>query len=346
MKAVVVREHGGYGALRHEEVPDPGVEAPDDVVVRVEACALNRLDLFARRGLSGPGVRGPELPHVSGVDVAGTVAEAGPAATDLRPGDRVVIYPGLYCGECDECRRGEETMCRHYRIFGEHTWGGLAERARIRAANVVPLPDSLSFVGAAALGVAWTTAYRMVVTVGELRPTDRVLVLGASGGVGSAAVLLARRVGARVIGVTSGPEKCDALRELGADRAVDRTEEDFEEAVRRETEGRGVEMVVNPVGGTTWRPSIRSLAMGGRMVICGATIGDDPEVSIREIYQSHRRILGAPMGNRRDFAAVLDLARRGEIEPVIHGVLPLREIAEAHRQLEAGEAFGKVVMRP
>lgn len=346
MRAAVIREHGDYGKVRIETFPRPSVQTPDDVVVRVRACALNRLDLFARQGVSGPGVRAVELPHISGVDVAGEVAEVGPEVQEWKLGDRVVLYPGLSCGHCGPCARGEDTMCRNYRIFGEDTHGGLAEYCRIRAGNLESLPDHVPFEQGAALPTAYTTAWRMVITVGELRPQERVLVLGAGGGVGAAAVQIAHRVGAYVFGVTSSVDRLQRLREIGADRPIDRSDEDFEAVVARETNGLGVDIVINPVGGSTWRPSIRSLDAGGRMLICGATIGDDPELSIREIYQSHRQILGAPLGNRQDFKAVLDLLARGELEPVLHDTMALEEVSEAHRLMETGTVFGKVVLVP
>ncbi|CAA9455753.1 MAG: Alcohol dehydrogenase [uncultured Rubrobacteraceae bacterium] len=346
MRAAVIREHGGYDKVRVESVPRPSVEAPDDVVVRVRACALNRLDLFARQGVSGPGVRAVRLPHISGVDVAGEIAEVGPEVKEWRSGDRVVLYPGLSCGRCEPCARGEDTMCREYRIFGEDTHGGLAEYCRIRAKNLESLPDHVPFEQGAALPTAYTTAWRMAITVGELRPQERVLVLGASGGVGAAAVQIARRVGAYVFGVASGEDRVQQLRGIGANRPIDRSSEDFESVVAEETDGLGVDMVINPVGGATWRPAVRSLVVGGRMLICGATIGDNPEMSIREIYQSHRQVLGAPLGNRRDFRAVLDLLSRGELQPVFRDTMPLEEISEAHRLIDEGVAFGKVVLMP
>lgn len=346
MRAAVIREHGGPEAVRLEQVPRPGVEAPGYVVVRVRAVALNRLDVFVRRGLTGPGVRPVHLPRITGSDVAGEVVEVGPAVRDWRPGDRVVLYPGLACGTCAACRRGEETMCRSYRIFGEDVDGGLAEYCRIPAANLERLPDHVSYEEAAALPVAYTTAWRLVVTAGRLQPHERVLVLGAGGGVGSAAVQIARRLGACVLAVTRGAGRARALAELGVQRVIDREREDFEAVVRDETGGDGVDLVVNPVGGAAWRAAIRCLTPGGRMTVCGATAGDFPEFSIRELYQSHRQILGAPMGSRRDFRAVLDLAFRGELRPLIHAVLPLERVAEAHRLLETGEVVGKVLLAP
>ena len=344
MRAAVIREHGGPENMRVEQMPRPSVEAPDDVVVRVRACTLNRLDIFARQGISGPGVRAVHLPHISGVDVAGEVAEVGTGVKRWRPGHRVVLYPGLSCGHCAACARGEDTMCRHYRIFGEDTHGGLAEYCRIGAGNLESLPDDVPFEQAAALPTAYTTAWRMVVTVGNLRPQERVLVLGAGGGVGVAAVQIARRLGAYVFGVTSGSDRAQRLEEVGVGRVIDRLTEDFESVVMNETGESGVGVVVNPVGGATWRPAIRSLAMGGRMLICGATIGDDPDLSIREIYQSHRQILGAPLGNRQDFRSVLDVLSRGEIKPVIHATMPLEAVSEAHRLIDEGMVFGKVVL--
>jgi NADPH:quinone reductase-like Zn-dependent oxidoreductase len=346
MRAAVIREHGGPEKVRVEQMPRPSVEAPDDVIVRVRACALNRLDIFARQGISGPGVRAVHLPHISGVDVAGEVTEVGMGVERWRPGHRVVLYPGLSCGHCGACARGEDTMCRHYRIFGEDTHGGLAEYCRIGAGNLESLPDDVPFEQAAALPTAYTTAWRMVVTVGNLRPQERVLVLGAGGGVGVAAVQIARRLGAYVFGVTSGSDRAQRLEEVGVGRVIDRLTDDFESVVMNETSGSGVDVVVNPVGGATWRPAIRSLAMGGRMLICGATIGDDPDLSIREIYQSHRQILGAPLGNRQDFRSVLDMLSRGEIKPAIHATMPLEAVAEAHRLIEEGKSFGKVVLLP
>lgn len=346
MRAAVIRQHGGYDQVRVERVPQPKVQAPDDVIVRIRAAALNRLDLFVRKGVSGPGLRPIHLPRITGADAAGEVVEVGEHVEDLRPGDRVVVYPGLTCGRCEFCRQGEDTMCRQYRIWGEDVDGGLAEYGCVPARNLYRIPPELDWETAAAFPCAYTTAWRMVITTGRLKPHEKVLVLGAGGGVGIAAVLIARRVGAAVWAVTSGTERARRLRELGATRVIDRHEEDFEQAVLEETDGRGVDLIVNPVGGDTWGPAVRSLAMGGRMTLCGATAGDAPTISIRTIYQWHRQILGAPMGNRDDFLAVLDLVSRDELKPVIGAVLRLDDIAEAHRLLEEGAVTGKVVIRP
>jgi NADPH:quinone reductase-like Zn-dependent oxidoreductase len=344
MLAAIVREHGDVNRVRVEEVPRPVVSQPDEVLVRVRACALNRLDIFARRGLTGPGLRPRRLPFISGVDIAGEIADVGAAATEWQEGDRVVVYPGVSCANCDHCRRGEETMCANYRIIGEHMDGGLGQYCLVPAANLERLPEHIPFATAAAIPVAYTTAWRMIVPVGKLFPHERVLVLGASGGVGTAAIHIARRIGAVVLAVTSSPEKAAQLKAIGANCTIDRTTDDLEEAIQHLTNRQGVDMIINPVGGNTWRAAIRSLTTGGRMLLCGATAGDSPPISIREIYQAHRQILGAPLGNRSDFRAILDLVFRREITPTIDRILPLEQVSEAHALLEENALVGKVVM--
>jgi NADPH:quinone reductase-like Zn-dependent oxidoreductase len=344
MLAAVVREHGGVDRVRVEKVPRPEPMGAGNVLVRVRACGLNRLDLFARRGLTGPGLKPRHLPFISGVDIAGEVAQVGGDAAGWTPGDRVVVYPAVSCGECRDCERGEQTMCKGYRIIGEHDDGGLAQFCLVPAKNLESIPEHVPFETAAALPAAYTTAWRMLVTVGRLEPQDRVLVLGASGGVGTAAIQIARRAGALVIALTSGEEKARRLMAAGVNAVIDRDKEDLEASVMRLTGNRGVDVIVNPVAGPSWRAAVRSLAPGGKMMLCGATAGDAPEVSVREIYQSHRQILGAPLGNRSDFRAVLDLAWRGELSPLIDRVLPLEQIAWAHTLLEGNQVVGKLVI--
>ncbi len=346
MKAVVIREHGGIDKLNLEEVPVPEV-GPEEALIRVHACALNHLDLWAR---SGPPGRvypwgGRHLPAISGVDVAGVVERLGEQAQGPPPGTRVVLYPALACGRCAYCRAGEETMCLDYRIFGEHTPGGLAEYTTIPARNAYPIPDDFDVERAAALPAAYTTAWRMLVTVANLRPSQDVLIVGVGGGVASAALQIASMAGARVF-VCSGEDwKIERARVLGAEAGFNYREGPFSEWVLAQTDGRGVDVVVDPVGAATWPESIRSLARGGKLVICGATSGASPEIDIREIYQRHRQVLGAPMGNRRDFEAMLKAAFGRRIDPIIDRVLPLEAIREAHRAMEARETFGKVVIR-
>jgi len=321
------------------ETPEPG---PNEVRIAVEAVALNHLDVFARKG--HPEDDG-EFPKRTGSDMAGVVDAVGEDADESWVGESVVVYPGVTCGECEYCLNGEHTMCHEYEILGEDRPGGLAEYAVVPEWCLEAKPDSLDFVTAAATPVTFTTAWRMIVTAGELRPAETALILGASGGVGDAALQIAERLGATTYAATSSDEKAAVVGEL-ADEVIDYTDVAFEEAVMELTDGRGVDLVADHVGQATWQQSIDSLAMGGRMVICGATSGPDPDIDIRSVYQHHRQIRGAPMGNRQDFRDVLSLVADGELEPRIDRVLPLDRVAEGHAAIEERDVIGKVVIRP
>ena len=342
MRAAHITQEGApEDAIETVEVdtPDPG---PDEVRLEVEACALNHLDVFARTGH-------PEeedvFPKRTGSDIVGVVDAVGENVPETRLGDEVIVYGGVTCGACEYCLDGEHTMCHDYRIIGEDLPGGLAEYVVVPVGNVDRKPTSLDWVTAAAIPAAFTTAYRMIHTVGDLGPADTALVLGASGGVGNAALQLAEMVGATTYATTSTERKERRLDEW-ADEVIDYTETPFNERVMELTDGRGVDLVADHVGQETWQRSIDSLAMGGRMVICGATSGADPDIDIRSVYQHHRQILGAPMGNRQDFRDVVSLVARGEVEPVIDRVLSLEDVSEGHRAIEGREVFGKVVIVP
>jgi NADPH:quinone reductase-like Zn-dependent oxidoreductase len=342
MLAYILRG-GGRAAL--EEVPTPEPE-PGEVRLRVRATALNHLDLFARQGLTGPGIREHRYPHVSGTDIAGDVDALGPGVESIELGERVVVYPGTGCGTCRHCRAGEISMCVRYAIIGEQRWGGLAEHTVVPAANVVPVPLSLDVRLAAATPAAVTTAWRLVMTAGGCRAGETVLVVGIGGGVATAALQIARLAGAKVL-VTSGHDwKLARARELGAAGGVNHHQQDVHGWVMEQTDGEGVDLVVDSVGAPTWRTSIRCLAMGGRLCICGATGGDTPDISIRELYQSHRRVIGAPMGGWPDFLAVMRHVIEGTLAPVVHATYPLARVEDAFAELEAGAQFGKIVIQP
>jgi NADPH:quinone reductase-like Zn-dependent oxidoreductase len=346
MMAAVIHEHGGPDVIRYEPFPRPAPGA-GEVLLRVRATSLNRLDLWAR---SGPPVKifpwnDHEFPIISGSDCAGDVVELGTGVTNVTIGDRVVLYPSLFCGACEYCRAGEQTMCLQYEIFGEQTHGAMAEYAAVPANQLIKLADHVSFESAAAMPVAYTTAWRMIGTCGDIQAGDTVLVLGVGGGVGSAALTMARGAGATVLVTAGTDEKRAKAIELGASAAFDHSMGPFSEWVMDQTNGRGVDIVVDPLG-ATWQESIRSLARNGRLVVCGATAGNKPEFDVRELYQRHRRIYGAPMGNWSDFVNVIGRLNSGQIAPVIDSVFPLSEIANAHRRAESRASFGKIVVTP
>lgn len=346
MRAVVLRGYGGRDQLRVEDLPDPQ-PGPADVVVRMAASGLNRLDVFVRQGLAGPGVRQPRaLPHVMGAEGSGTVESVGSQVqTDLAPGDEVIVFSGLSCGLCRYCRRGETSRCADYAILGEDEWGVQRELAALPATSLLRKPSHLSHAEAAAVTTTYTTAWTMLLTAAELRVGERVLVVGGSGGVSIAAMQIAASAGAEVWATTRSVAKAERLSALPyVHRVVDGAAPGWSAAVVHASDGEGVDVVVDSVGGPTWRDSIRSLAPGGRMVICGATGGDAPDISIRELYQSHRRIIGAPFGGWNDFRDVLSWMERCEARPLLHAVVPVDEIAEAHRLIEDGEHVGKVVV--
>ena len=348
MKAVVIREHGGPEVLHIEEVPLPQ-PGEGEVLVKVKATALNHLDIFARRGLKGPGVPLVTLPHVSGADIVGNVVSYGPieniAEQKNHPaiGKRVIINSAIGCGVCRYCRNGKTSMCSDYKILGEHYWGGLAEYVVAPAKNIIEVPDHISSIEAAAIPVVYTTAWNAVVTVGKIKPSDRVLIVGVSGGVGSAQLQIAVAAGAEVIGVAGSEEKRKKAREFGASAVFD-SHSNWEQDVLEWTNGQGVQLAFDTVGAPTIRRSLNCLDMGGRLVLSGATAGDFPELSIREIYQHHRQVLGAPMGSWEDFIQVTSLIWRGKLKPIIYQVYPLEEIDKAQTALEERKHFGKIVV--
>ncbi|CAN5909615.1 zinc-binding dehydrogenase [soil metagenome] len=341
MRAAIFHEHGGPEQLRIEEVPRPE-PGPGEVLVEVRAAAMNHLDLWVRRGLPIE----ITMPHIGGSDVAGVIAEVGSGVTGVTVGERVVVNPSLWCGRCRWCIRGEESLCVSYRIVGEHTNGGFAEYVAVPATNVYPLPERISFEAAAALPVSYQTAWRALISRAALRAGEDVLVLGASGGTAIATIQVAKLAGARVFAVTSGAESVARVRELGADLVYDRTEVDFSREVYRETGKQGVDVVVEGIGEATWTPSLRALAPNGRLVNYGATTGSKVVSDLRLIFWKQLQIIGTTMASRSEFEAMLRVALRGEIRPVIDIVLPLDQVREAHERLEAGDQFGKIVLVP
>jgi NADPH:quinone reductase-like Zn-dependent oxidoreductase len=349
MRAVVIRRHGDPDVLNIEDMPMPAPQA-NEALIRVRACALNNMDIWARSGPPGGRKVFPwrerAFPMTTGGDVAGVIEAVGHGSKEWHAGDRVVVNPVLSCGRCEYCLAGEQTMCPSYQIFGEHTPGGLAEYVVAPVANLLRIPDHITFEKAA-VPAAYCTAWRALITAGGLRTGEDVLVIGASGGVGTAAILIAKMAGAhRIFAVVGSAEKVRKAEALGAIGIDHRETPTFSERVLDATGGAGVHVAVDPVGAPTWVQTIRSLRRGGRMTISGASGGERPDFDMRELYQRHRRIIGAPMGNAADLRAVMHAVFTGAIDPVLHAVLPLEEIREAHRTMEQRRHFGKVVMIP
>jgi NADPH:quinone reductase-like Zn-dependent oxidoreductase len=340
MKAVIFSEHGGPEVLRYTDLPEPAI-GPNEVLVRVRACALNHLDLWLRRGLPG---RTMLFPHVGGSDIAGQVAKVGDGVKNVCVGEKVLLAPGLACGQCAHCLAGRDNFCKDYTLFGSGVHGGYAEFVKSPAVNAIPIPGNLSFEEAAAIPLVFLTAWHMLFTRAGLRPAEEVLVIGASSGVGTAAIQIAKAASARVIAASTAEAKLAKAKSLGADEGVLATGE-FAREVKRLTRGRGVDVVFEHVGQATWEQSIYSLTPGGRLVTCGATTGFDGKINIGYLFARHLSILGSFMGSKAELFSVLELFKRGLLKPVIDCVMPLERAADAHRRLENREQFGKIVLK-
>jgi NADPH:quinone reductase-like Zn-dependent oxidoreductase len=340
VKALAFDEFGGPEKLRLREVPEPAFGG-DDVLVRVRACALNHLDLFVREGI--PALKTP-LPFWTGCDIAGEVAALGRDVAEVKIGDRVAVNPSLTCRRCEFCLQGEDSLCLRYRLLGEHVPGGLAEYVTVRGDSVLRLPDHVKYEEAASFILTNMTAWRMVVTQGQVRPGQDVLILGVGGGVSSTAVQIAKLCGARVLVTSSSDAKLERARQLGADLGINYARENWGRKVHELTGGRGVDVVIENVGAATWKASLRALRKGGRLVTCGATSGPIAETDIRIVFWKQVHIIGSTMANRREFYDVMGLFFAGRLKPIIDEVVPLEDGAAAQRRLAEGRQFGKIVL--
>lgn len=339
-EAMVMRATGGPEVLEREtiDLADPG---PREVRVRVRAVALNRLDLWARQGLAHVKY---EFPHRLGADVVGEVDALGPGALGAKVGDRVVVNPGLSCGACERCLLGHDTFCRSYRIMGENTQGGYCRHIVVPDANLLPMPEGLSFTDAAAIPLCFLTAWQMVVRKAQVHAGQTVLVQAAGSGVSSAAIQIAKMLGARVITTTSTDEKAARAKALGADEVINYSTQDFVAECKRLTNKKGVDVVIEHVGGDVLVKSILATAWGGRVVTCGATAGFTPTIDLRHIFFRQVEVLGSTMGPKGDLFGILRLVEEGKLKPVVDRVLPLWSAVEAHQLLEGRKVFGKLVL--
>jgi NADPH:quinone reductase-like Zn-dependent oxidoreductase len=343
MRAVRFHEHGGPEVLRYEEAPEPAPSATQ-VTLAVRAVALNHLDVWLRKGLPGVKVR---LPKIGGCDVAGEAIAVGALCSRIRPGDRVMVSPGLSCGQCAACLAGDDNLCRGYQILGGYgTDGGLAERVAVPEVNCIPIPERLDDVRAAAAPLTFLTAWNMLVRQARVRAGEWVVVMAAGSGIGTAAVQIARLHGARVAAVAGSDAKLARAKSLGPEALLRGDAADLGAAIRSLTGKRGADIVVDHVGGGTWARLLPALAAGGRLVTCGATAGFDVPVDARFLFSKQIAILGAFMGRKADLLEIVRHLGDGTLQPVVDRVLPLADCAEGHRLLEGREVFGKLVLTP
>jgi len=346
MKAAVFHEHGTPEVLKYEDLPDPEI-GKNQVLIDVKAVALNHLDLFVRGGIPGLNL---EMPHILGSDISGIIKETGSGVSeDLQPGQRIVVDPGMSCGVCEFCTRGEESLCAQYGIIGEHYRGGYADLMAVDSLNVIPVPEhvKLSYPQLAATPLTFMTAWRMLHPKAKIKEGDDVLIIGIGGGVALAALQIAKVAGARVIVTSSSDDKIERAKNLGAAIGINHKKNpDYNNEIWNLTNKRGVDIVVDSVGEVTWERSLRSLTKGGRLVTCGATTGPKAMTNVSLVFWKQLEILGSTMSSRSELREVLQLVWDGKLTPVVDTVLPLSSAKEAHERLERGEQFGKIVLEP
>ena len=340
MQAVRIHEHGDVGILQYESAPEPKPKI-GEVLVQVKAAAMNHLDLWVRRGI--PGV---PLPMILGSDGAGVITEIGDDVTQFRVGDNVCIQPLTYCGHCRFCSRGQENYCDTIGFLGETQDGTNCEYIAVPEGNVRLKPDHISFEEAAAFPLTSQTAYGMLIHRSKIEPGETVLVWGASSGVGTMAIQIAKTKGCRVISTGSTEKKRIHAAAIGADLVLDHHNDEIAQSVKSFTEGRGVDVVFEHVGKATWETSMRILGKGGRLVTCGATTGPKVGIDIRHLFSKQQTILGSTMGNVAAFDECLSLVSAGKIKPVIDRTFRFNEVKEAHEHLENGQQIGKIILLP
>lgn len=342
MKAARFHEYGDASVLRLDEVPDPE-PGPGEVVIRVRAVGLNHVDVDMRAGTS----RLPlELPHTLGFEAGGDIAAVGEGVTHLAEGDRVTPLYQVACRHCEPCLAGRQQFCVRLEMLGVQRAGAYAEYVLAPANAVVRLPDAMTYEQAAATQTTFATAWHCLITRARLRPGEAVLVSAAGSGVGSSGIQVAKRAGARVITSAGSSEKLGLARELGADVVVNYVEEDLTARVREETNGAGVDVVLEHVGGSVFERSLAAVAIGGRVVVCGGHAGEVVNLDLIEMFRNEWSVIGCARATEAELRNVIELVGRGELSPVISETLPLADAAEAHRRMEDRKQFGKLVLIP
>lgn len=334
--------YGGVDQLFYEDAGEPKLSGPNEVIVKLKAASLNHIDIWNRLGAAGVVVR---MPHTLGADGAGVVIEVGEKVENVKAGDPVCLYPFSGCGQCEFCLTGRDFMCVYVRSLGERLEGTYANYVKLPAENCFPIPAGLSFEEAAAFPLVFITLWRMLITNARLKPGETLLIIGVGGGVASAALQVAKKIGAHVI-VTSGTDaKLELARSLGADHGINHRTRDFARDVSTLTGNRGADVVLDCVAGEGWQKSLASLIRGGRLVTCGATAGGLPDTDLSVIFSKHLKIYGSTLGSREEFCQVLRFVNMAQIRPIIDNVFPLKEAAAAQRRMEEGKQFGKIVLQ-
>ena len=340
MKAVRIHQHGSIDVLKYEDVPIPKINQ-NQCLVKIKAAALNHLDIWVRKGF--PGI---PLPMIMGSDGAGVVEKIGTKVLDYSVGDRVLIQPLTYCGNCRWCKQNKENYCEKWGIFGENQDGTQCEYMAINADHLRIIPEGMSFEEAAAFPLVAETSYTMLVDRANIQHRETVFVWGASSGVGSMAIQIAKAMGCKVITAVGNAEKGNFAEKLGADKIVNYKDDDIVKIVKEFTLQQGVDVVVEHVGTKTWETSLRILGKGGRIVTCGATTGSEAKFDIRRLFYNQQSILGSTMGNVKSLDSALAMYINGDISPIVDKYFKMSEIRKAHEYLENGNQTGKVIVIP
>jgi NADPH:quinone reductase-like Zn-dependent oxidoreductase len=341
MKAIVFTGQGGLDKVQYRDVEQPRL-GPREVLIATRAAALNHLDLFVRNNLDSLKLAPP---HVAGADGAGVVAEVGTEVSRVRVGDRVLINPGIHCGSCEFCQAGEQSLCVRFGIMGETCPGTFAEYFKVPQDNAHPVPEGFSWDEAAAFPLVFLTAWRMLISKAVIKPGEDILILGIGGGVSTAVLQIVKAIGLRAFVTSSSDAKLQQAQKLGADAAINYKTQDFAREIRTLTNRRGVDVVVDSVGGDSYAKSLASLVKGGRLVTCGATAGPHPQTDLGRIFWNQLSVFGSTMGNMREFTAMLNFVTKRGVKPVIDQVFPLADGAKALARMEEGKQFGKIVLK-
>ena len=345
MKAIVFEEHGGVEKLQYKEIPDPKV-GPNEVLFKIRAAGCNYNDIWARRGLPGMEII---MPHVSGSDASGEVVEIGSEVTSVKPGDDVMVHPGISCRSCEACTSGQEFFCRRYRIWGFQTGpldGADAEYGKLPEANLIPKPANISYQEAATLPLILMTVWRMLVTRARIQAGDFVLIWGGAGGLGSMAIQVCNLFGARGIAVVGSDEKVEYAKNLGAYDTINRKTQKVRDEVRRITNRAGVDIVFEHTGEQTWKDSVGALKRGGSLVTCGATSGFIGQTDIRFLWNKQMNFYGSHMASKGEFLQGMKFVETGEIKPLPSQAVPLKDAAIAQKTIEDGDVMGKMILIP